>query len=306
MDLYQDEEEPCDAGVPIPNLEPASVLEPIPMPVAKPCVPTTSPGIPESSHATQEDSDEDEDIWAKARRGRGSAEKAGGRKPTVPKKELAKAVGKVAAAAVTAALEAAGMHCTETVTGAKGGAAAVPADAAAKAKDIPHASPGVGLEHTPEHKKAPEHTAASSVAKQRASRGSAGTFAGRRPPKNAEKLRAFEAAQAAHIANKKEFKEKQEKARKEGQKRPSERTPDQRSYWKHLKEAMRGTRDPERAVGTYRGAAKTKTTAPKRQAKARKRPAACVRTQKPLRVKYVVVENGTVDHEPLQSIAEVA
>ena len=44
MDLYQDEEDPCDAGVPIPNLEPASVLEPepasvlepIPMPVAKP------------------------------------------------------------------------------------------------------------------------------------------------------------------------------------------------------------------------------------------------------------------------------
>ena len=86
MDLYQDEEEePCNAGVPIPNLEPASVLEPepasvlelIPMPVAKPCVPTTSPGIPESSHATQEDSDDDEDIWAKALRGRGSAKKKG-------------------------------------------------------------------------------------------------------------------------------------------------------------------------------------------------------------------------------------
>ena len=78
------------------------------MPVAKPCVPTTSPGIPESSHATQEHDDEDEDIWAKARRGRGSAEKARGRKGPLPTPELAKAVGKVAMAAVTAALHAAG------------------------------------------------------------------------------------------------------------------------------------------------------------------------------------------------------
>ena len=111
MDLYQDDEESRDAGVPTPYLEPASVLEPIPTPVAGPCVPK-GPGIPASSHATQEDSDEDEDIWAKAR-GSGSAEKAGRRVPKVPTTEqlMAKAVGKVAAAAVSAAL-AAGVHST--------------------------------------------------------------------------------------------------------------------------------------------------------------------------------------------------
>ena len=299
MDLYQDEEEePCNAGVPIPNLEPASVLEPEPASVLEP-IPTTSPGIPESSHATQEDSDEDEDIWAKARRGRGSAEKAGGRKPTVPKKELAKAVGKVAAAAVTAALEAAGMHCTETVTGAKGGAAAVPADAAAKAKDIPHAGPGVGLEHTPEHKKAPEHTAASSVAKQRASRGSAGTFAGRRPPRNPEKLEAFKAAREAHIANKKDLKEKREKARKEGQQQDSGGTPNQRLYWKHLREAMRGTGDMKRAVSTYPGAVKAPLLPMEKNKWMKKRPSACVRTQKP-----VVAENDNDTVGASVSIAE--
>ena len=272
MDLYQDDEEPCDAGVPTPYLEPASVLEPIPMPVAKPCVPTTSPGIPASSHATQEDSDEDEDIWAKACRGR-AAGKAGGRKPTVRTPELAKAVGQVAAAAVSAAL-AAGMHCT----GAKGCAAAVPADAAVPAQGpgIPASSHAdVGPEHN-DDVLAPEHKAAGS-GKQRAPRGSAGTFAGRRPPINPQKLAAFKAAREAHIASKKELKKKRKKARKEGQQQDSE----------GLKEAMSKT------LSTYPGAVKAPLLPKEKKKKCmKKRPSACVCTQKPV----VVAENdnGTV------------
>ena len=132
-DLYQDDEESWAASAHIglsPYLEPASVLEPIPTPVAEPCVP---PIIPASWQGTQEDSDE-EDIWAKAR-GSGSAEKAGHRVPKVPTTEqlMAKAVGKVAAAAVSAAL-ATGVHCTR----ATGHAAAVPAAAAPSQQSSMH------------------------------------------------------------------------------------------------------------------------------------------------------------------------
>ena len=145
-----------------------------------------------------------------------------------------------------------------------------------KAKDIPHAGPGVGL-NTPEKKKAPDHKAVSSVAKQRASWGSAGTFAGRQPLWTPEKLKAFKAAREAHIASKKELKKKRKKARKEGQQQDSE----------GLKEAMSKT------LSTYPGAVKAPLLPKEKKKKCmKKRPSACVCTQKPV----VVAENdnGTV------------
>ena len=322
MDLYQDDEESRDAGVPTPHLEPASVLGPIPTTpiagpgaaVSEPCIPTssgipesptlllpgpcssTSPGILESLHAAQEDSDDDEDIWAKAH-GRGSAEKVGRRKSTMPTTEqlMAKAVGKVAAAAVSAAL-ATGVHCTR----ATGHAAAVPAAAAPSQQSsthqgvlqapLPATSPQAPSEPS---SVAREPVAASSKpGKQRAPRGTAGTFAGRRPPTNPEKLQVFNAAREAHLANKRVVKQKREMARFEGQETQLEASPDQRAYWKHLKEAMQGTGDLPGAVNTY--CSPKKTAGEKRRFK---RPAGYVGTPTK-RYKYVISENGTVDQEP--------
>ena len=252
MDLYLEEEESRDAGVATPYLEPPTpVAGPCvpkdagtptsPTPVARPCVPTglglpafptlvagpcvrTGPGIPASSHSPPEVFDEDEDIWAKAR-GRGQAEKVGCRVSRPTNEQLmAKAVGKVAALAVSAALPLS-VHCI----GAKGRAAAVPAAAAAgntgrgapvptaaaagntgcaaavsaAAADIPHEGHGILA--------SPTAVAASPrPAKKRAPRGTAGTFAGRRPPKNPAKLEFFKAAREAHLVNKMIAKKKAE------------------------------------------------------------------------------------------------
>ena len=70
----------------------------------------------------------------------------------------------------------------------------------------------------------------------RRARGTAGTFAGRRPPKDAEKLTLFLAKKAAYEKEKADTKEKQEK-KSSGARSPSM---SQKDFWVHMSESLKG------------------------------------------------------------------
>lgn len=89
-------------------------------------------------------------------------------------------------------------------------------------------------------------------AKQRAPRGTAGTFAGRRPPKDPHKLELFNARKAAHEQAKKEAIDAQKKV-------PTLR---QKDYWSHLSTALKGAGGDFAQVARKRPAAAMESTPP--------------------------------------------
>lgn len=232
-----------------------------------------STAAPATSEATAESTDDvsvvvcdqsesEEDVWFKRRTNPNTRQsKPRKNKPNAPP-DMGKALVGVAAAVVDAFVAAqASAGCQPPKVPASRLMAALPAVAAAAANDsgvsVPPAqggsgasapggpAPGSGVldvagiqaSSTAEQERSPRKAPKEDVAaakKKRAPRGTAGTFAGRRPPKDPHKLQIFLAKKDAHEKAKMDAKSANKKA-------PSLR---QRQCWEELSETMKNGGGP--------------------------------------------------------------
>ena len=224
---------------------------------------TTTVGKQETTILCNSESESDQDVWKKRRPIRTQVK---GTRAATPSTQMGKAVAGVASA--VAALVLAGQtfnHQDVPLIGAQAvsqSGAKVPQQQTPKSTTTADASRCSGVlgsgsressaqptmlpvsdaqvdNEKPEA--AEPHTEREDQKTSRAKRGSAGTFAGRRPPKDPIKLALFEAKREAHW-----------KA-KEAAKEAKVRTPSlhQKDYWKHLSKSMKEGESMQQAVQTY-------------------------------------------------------